>query len=149
MKIYLFCLFVILCSCSGRSKDGFNPDIVAVADSFALNYFNLDIPSSAKYCTPGPKRLLRFYAGNVSEEDLAVLQCHDEPASCEIIDVAMQTDTSAVVKCKVSDFLKIGDIDKAGEMADDEVFCIPVVRRGGRWLVKMEAPLRSGRQSRD
>lgn len=149
MKIYLFCFIVILSSCSGRQKDGFNPDIVAVTDSFALNYFNLDIPSSAKYCTPESNRWLKFYAGNVSEEDLAVLQRQDEPASYEITDVAMLADTSAVVACKVSNFLKIEYVEKAGEMADDEVFYIPVVRRDGRWLVKMEAPLRSGRQSRD
>lgn len=149
MKIYLFCFLSFLCSCSGRSDAGYDDKIVSLVDSFALNYFNLDIPSSVKFCTPESDRWLRFYASNISENDLAGLRRQSEPASYEIEDVVMIDDTSAVVKCNVYNFLKISDIGTAGTIVGNESYCIPVVRRNGRWLVKMEGPLRSERRSRD
>lgn len=149
MKIYVFCLMAFFCSCSGSSDAGYDEEIVSVVDSFALNYFNLDIPSSVKFCTPESGKWLRFHASNVSEKDFAVLRQCPEPASYKIEDVDMLCDTSAVVTCSVSGFLETNGIEEAGTMTDNGLFRIPVVKRQGRWLVKMEGLLRNEKQSRD
>ncbi len=149
MKIYLFLLTALFCACSGSGTLKYESEITSVVDDFAGRYFNLDYPASVKYCTSESSRLLKFYASNVGEKEIEILRNQSEPASCEVEDVVMINDTSALAKCRVSGFLDISDIEQPKVISSDVIFEVPVVCRQGRWLVKMESPLQSEKQSRD
>lgn len=149
MKIYPFFFIAVLCACSGYNGSKDKDEIALVADSFAMSYFNLDFPSSVNHCTPESRRWLSFYASNISEKDIEVLAGLPEPVSCDITDIEVLDDTSAVATCSVSGFPEMGAIGCPVAISEQGIFEIPVVKRQGRWLVKMEAPLQSGKQSRD
>ncbi len=144
--ILLFSCF--LSSCSGECHVG-EHGIDAAADSFATNYFNYRFVRSLQFCTPESEKWVRFAASNIIQEDIDTLRAQASGATYEIEDVDEKNDTLAVVKYRVSDFLLVDTLGRAGRIVGDCVFDVPFVYRHGKWMVKMEAPLRSERQSRD
>lgn len=149
MKFYLSCLLVFFFSCSTDKIKENNDKIAVAAEGFVSEYFNLRLSSSLKYCTPESGKWIKFYAGNITSADLDAFRAAKESVSYEIKDIYMLSDTSATVSFMVLNSLCVDDIETAGRVVDEAVFNIPMVKRDGRWLVKMESLLRSERQSRD
>ena len=58
-------------------------------------------------------------------------------------------DTLGVATIEVSNYVRPTAIGSKPEVADKGLFLIPMVKRDGKWLVRMEGLPRSERQSRD
>lgn len=120
------------------------------ADSFAVNYYNWHFEKALRYCTPESEKWLRFAASNVHQADVDLLRAKNEDAQIELGDIEWQdNDSLATIEIKVSDFLQMDTIGKVARLTEKANFCLPMVKRDGRWMVRMGSPLRSETQSRD
>lgn len=118
-----------------------------VVDSFVGHYFNLDLKASLSYCTPESNLWLSFLASNINQEDIDVINEQEEPAKTEIENVELISDTSATATCIVKNFLKLDTLGKPGRIVDEEKYMINLVKRNGKWLVKMEGLPQNEKQS--
>lgn len=142
-------LFVwFLCSCGGTADD-LNAEVASVGKEFAESYFNFELHRAGQLSTVDSEKWLRFYASNVSEDDMNVFMKNGDGASCANVDVNMLTDTTATVSCEMSGFLDNSSIDGVPHVASDGLFVFNLVMRNGRWLVKMEGLPQNERQNRD
>lgn len=120
------------------------------ADSFAVNYYNWHFEKALRFCTPESEKWLRFAASNVHQADVDSLRAKNEDAQIELGDIEWQdNDSLATIEIKVSDFLQMDTIGKVARLTEKANFCLSMVRRNGRWMVRMGSPLRSETQSRD
>ena len=58
-------------------------------------------------------------------------------------------DTVGTVDIRVSNYVQLGAIGKENKVINEGTFSIRVVKRDGKWQVRMEALPRNERQSRD
>lgn len=108
-------------------------------------YFNFDFRSALDYSTPESRKWISYVASNVSDEDLGILRSYGHAAVVDANGIDIIGDTTAVVTMSVSGFLSTDSIGRPGHIVEKAVFRLPMVCRKGRWLVRMEGPLRSER----
>lgn len=152
MKFYFFLLsqflllFFSLCSCDSQSRE--KALVKEVADDFASAYFNLDLKKAYSLCDSVSGRWIKFYASNLTEQDLEVWRNNPEGASHEVKEVRLLSDTSAVVVCEARGYLLIEGVDQPATIAESGVFNLSLVKSGDRWLVRMASLPRSEMRSR-
>ena len=110
----------------------------------------LHFEKALRYCTPESEKWLRFAASNVHQADVDSLRAKYEDAQIELGDIEWQdNDSLASIEITVSDFLQMDTIGKVARLTEKANFCLPMVKKDGRWMVRMGSPLRSETQSRD
>lgn len=153
MKNYLtafFCAITMLASsCSQPAEEKEKDKIKSAADSFTENYFNFKFADSRKFSTEESAVWLSFLASNMQQEDIDILKAQDEGAYCEAQSINIVNDTTATANYRIHNFMRIDTLGKAGEMTEQADYIITLVKRGGKWNVKMEGPLQSERRNRD
>lgn len=148
-------IFVVIISLhiSYSCSDGIHTEEIDkatnVVDSFAGHYFNLELKASQSFCTPESNLWLSFLASNISQEDIDVINEQEEPANTDIDNIELTSDTSATATCTAKNFLKLDTLGRTGRIIDEEKYMINLVKRNGKWLVKMEGLLQSEKQSHD
>ena len=120
-----------------------------MTDQFASNYFNFKLKEAIPLCTPESEKWIRFMASNIFQEDIDVINNNTESTTHETDEVNYVNDTLATVKCDAYNVFKIDTIGRPGRISEHEVYNINVVKRDGKWLIKMEGPLQSEKQNRD
>ncbi len=143
--------FSVVLSCSNRN-DAEQDEIKAIsetADSFAGRYFNFDLIGASKLSTMESKKWISFLASNITQEDVNMLREQDEAATFVNLNVDKTSDSTATSSYKVTNFLMIDTLGRPGIITDEAFYKINLVKRNGRWLVKMEGLPRSERQSHD
>ncbi len=137
--------------CTGcSSHEGDEDQLREDADSFATYYYNWHFDRALRFCTPESEPWLRYMASNVTQEDVDSLRAKEEDATVEIGDITYHGEgDSATVTVNVSNFLQMDSIGKAPHHIGSASFSLPAVIHEGRWKVRMDSPLRSGRRSRD
>lgn len=152
MKIHLItllCTFAIV-SCSQSSpREDEEEEITAVADQFVKNYFNFNLKESCKFCTTESVVWLKFIASNMSTDDIKTLKAQKEEASCKATKVKIINDTMAVARYTVYNYLRIDTLGKAGEITDRACYDITLVKRLGKWKIRMEGPLQNEKRNLD
>lgn len=138
-----------LTSCNKNNEDQALEEITGTVDEFAEYYFNFDLNGTIKTCTPESKKWLSFLASNIRQEDIDILKAQKEGSWHETGDIIFTSDSTVNVECKVFNFLKIDTLGRAGSMTEHATYKIPLVKRNGKWKVKMEAPLQSEKRSHD
>ena len=128
---------------------GFEGDNAAldVATNWADAYFNCDFHDAANYTTPESDKWLRFAASNTTEQDLEVLQGKATATADDYFTVA--NDTLRIVTLHVKNFLKSVVVGAPAQLQEEGIFLVTVVKRDGKWKVRMEDLPRSEKQSRD
>lgn len=112
-------------------------------------YFNCDFMQAQDYSTPESNKWLSFAASNITEHDLEMLRAQNAVVTCDD-DITVSNDTLLLLTLRVSHYLKPAILGEQAVQADEEgVFNIPVVKRGKRWMVRMEGLPQSEKQSRD
>lgn len=137
-------LLAAICGCSGeRSRQN---DAAAVAEDFGRAYFNYDFEQARGYCTAESERWLSFAASNVYEADVEVLRGMEKGAEvvAEAADYA-DDDSTATVVLNVSGAMQRDTIGRSGRVAASGTYRLSLVKRDGRWLVRMASLPRSGR----
>lgn len=150
IKVPVFVILFVwfLCSCGSVGSD-INTEVASVGKEFAESYFNFDLSRAKQLSTVESEKWLKFYASNVTDVDIKSLIEDGNGASCVGVDVEMLTDTTATVSCEMSGFLDNESLDAAPHIASDGLFVFNLVKRKGRWLVKMEGLPQNERQNRD
>ena len=118
-----------------------------VATDWADAYFNCDFHEAASYATAESERWLRFAASNTTEQDLQTVKGGATADADDYFTVA--NDTLRVVTLHVRDFLKPVAVGEPAQLQEEGTFLVIVVKRDGKWKVRMEGLPRSEKQSRD
>lgn len=146
-KLLSLATAVLLTGACQQSKT--DDDVWAAAYGFAYSYFNYNLQSAREYATDESYRWLSFVASNMTEADIEALHGLSERTDVEVTECALQSDTTAVAWVAVSNFLEFSAIGGEGRIVEDGRFELPLVLRGGRWLVRMGGPLQSEKPGRD
>ena len=144
-QLYLLLSAAIMASCNiGQEGD----DVALnVATDWADAYFNCDFHEAASYATAESERWLRFAASNTTEQDLQTVKGGATADADDYFTVA--NDTLRVVTLHVRDFLKPVAVGEPAQLQEEGTFLVTVVKRDGKWKVRMEGLPRSEKQSRD
>ena len=120
-QLLFFLTAITMASCNA----GFEGDDAAlkVATDWADAYFNCDFHEAATFATPESDKWLRFAASNTTEQDLQTLE--------------------GKATATADDYFSPAQIQEEG------TFLITVVKRDGKWKVRMEDLPQSEKQSRD
>ena len=143
--------FSVILSCSNK-HDAEQNEIKAIsetADSFVERYFNFDLIGTSKLCTKESVKWISFLASNITQEDINMLRAQDAAAAYVNLNVDKTSDTTATSSYKVMNFLMIDTLGRPALITDEAFYKINLVKRNGRWLVKMEGLPRSERQNHD
>lgn len=139
---WLIPLSVIISACNG-SMEKEHEQAKTSAQSFAAAFFNLNFDSAASFCVPESYPWIRFKASNITEKDLEVYNSAQQTAEAELKDLTFKNDSTAIAVCKLSHVLLTDSLERKGIMTQEKAYIIPLVKRNGKWFVKMEGPLQS------
>lgn len=153
MKIYptvsICVLAVTFFACSQSQETKERNNIISVADDFVENYFNYNFTKARQFCTDESILWLKFIASNIEQEDIDILREQPEGASFTAKGVDFINDTTAVAHYRIHNFMRIDTMGKAGKMTARADYALTLVKRHGKWRVRMEAPLQSERRNPD
>jgi hypothetical protein len=141
----LLCLLatVLLTGCTVGENDA-----ERVAHQWGEAYFNYQFKQALDFSTPESERWLRFAASNITQADLDALQKNGQ-AVVSLDGYYAGSDTTGTAYLNVSNWLCPDSIGHAGSLQEQATFQVSLVKRDGRWMVRMEGLPRSERQSRD
>ncbi len=147
MKLHIeyFTIFfpLLFIACSSRHH-GDESQLKDTVDSFATAYFNWHYKESLPFCTRESEPWLRYAASNVHQEDVDILRTKEEGASHEITEITYSNNGStAHARIIVKNFLQMDTIGTAGHIVRAAQIEIPLILHNGKWLVRMEGPLRN------
>lgn len=148
----LIICFVLMCffaSCKKAYIGSKDKEVADVASSFAYNYFSVNIVEARKYVTSDSETWLRLFASNIVSDDINMINNSEDGVSVEITDVKYLSDTTAIVRCKVNNYLNNEDLCSRHYIADEGNFSLHLVKANNKWLVRMEGLLQNERQSLD
>lgn len=141
--------FSTVLSCKHATNKSELKAISETADNFVEHYFNFDLIATRNLCTKESTKWLSFLASNITQEDINILKEQDKAATYVTLSVKNTSDTTAIAIYKVMDFLMIDTLGHPGVITDEAFYKVNLVKRDGRWLVKMEGLPRSEKQSHD
>lgn len=151
MKISFLTVICLLIfgSCTKHQISEDEEKITSVTNNFATQYFNFALKEAMQFCTPESEKWIKFMASNITQEDIDVLKNKSEGATHNTDEIIYVNDTLANVKCHVFNVVKIDTIGQPGKVSEHETYNINVVKRGDKWMIKMEGPLQSEKQNHD
>lgn len=134
-----FALVAALCLASACSlKD--DAAVETCAKSFGQNYFNLRLQQASGLCTDRSYKWIEFYASNISQDDVDVLNTQTDSALCDIDDIDIDGD-SARVKMTVRNFLLCDSIGRPGRMCKQGKCWLTLRKEGETWKVDLDGPV--------
>lgn len=134
-----FALVAALCLASACSlKD--DAAVETCAKSFGQNYFNLRLQQASGLCTDRSYKWIEFYASNISQDDVGVLNAQTDSALCDIDDIDIDGD-SARVKMTVRNFLLCDSIGRPGRMCKQGKCRLTLRKEGETWKVDLDGPV--------
>lgn len=110
------------------------------AKSFGQNYFNLRLQQASGLCTDRSYKWIEFYASNISQGDVDVLNAQTDSALCDIDDIDIDGD-SARVKMTVRNFLLCDSIGRPGRMCKQGKCRLTLRKEGETWKVDLDGPV--------
>lgn len=136
-------LLGVMASACAQDMEKEHEEAQVTAEGFSAAFFNMEFDRAASFCAPESYLWLRFKASNITEKDLEVYNREQRMAEAELDDLTFLNDTTATAICNLSHVLLTDSLERQATMAQEKSFIIPLVKRDGRWLVKMEGPLQS------
>ena len=134
-----FALVAALCLASACSlKD--DAAVESCAKSFGQNYFNLRLQQASGLCTDRSYKWIEFYASNISQDDVDVLNAQTDSALCDIDDIDIDGD-SARVKMTVRNFLLCDSIGRPGRMCKQGKCRLTLRKERETWKVDLDGPV--------
>lgn len=129
----------------GCAEHGDEEQALLQARTFAGHYFNFRFNEAYLCCTPESRPWLVWKASSLTAGDMKAASRAAEAAHAETSDFRRRqtNDSCATVRCVVSNVLEADSLEAEGRVLSEAVYVLPLVKRDGHWLIKMEAPLRS------
>lgn len=148
--LIMMCLSIFSLSCERQEKRPSQDNAITAVEHFCAAYFNLQFEDALNYCTPESQKWISFAASNISEEDLEVLRNRDGGTSIEVTEIdARDTDSIGHATVKAGNYLSIEKIDDKAYIADEGIFHFDLVKRDGKWKVRMAGLPRNEMRNRD
>ncbi|MBR5687926.1 MAG: hypothetical protein IKX36_08200 [Prevotella sp.] len=148
--LVILCVSMVSFSCERQEKRPAQGNATTTVEKFCAAYFNLQYEEALKYCTPESQKWISFAASNISEEDLAVMRNREGGTSIEVTEIdAHDTDTIGQATVKAGNYLSIEKIDDKAYIADEGIFHFDLVKRDGKWKVRMAGLPRNEMRNRD
>lgn len=146
MKYYLLFAWVFLLgSCQSGDMDSAEA-VDKPLNEWAEAYFSFNYKEALEYMTPESEKWIRYAASNITEQDIQYINEHNKDVRTEIVDrYIMAGDTTCSAHIRVSDFVQLGFVGQNGKVVDQAEFQVELVKRNGKWLIRMEGPLQSGK----
>ena len=131
----LLSILLFLTSCHKSEED----EIEAVTKDFAEAFYNFDFDEASEYVTPQSHIFISLYASNIPSEDIAK-QRKAGKSEAEIIKVILSkngTTTTATVKCKITNHLKLDFLEGTStiEKVSDKNF--DLIKSNNEWLINL------------
>jgi hypothetical protein len=149
MKYYLLSIMLFLLAGCQLHDDNSPNAVDKPLNAWAEAYFTFNYEDALEYMTPESEKWIRFAATNITEKDIDFIKGQNNVVKIEILDRQITADTTCVSRIRVSDFVQLRFVGQDSKVVDKAEFQIPLVKRDGKWLVRMEGQLQSGKQSRD
>lgn len=149
MKHFIFAILAALTlstivSCNEKTTEAIIEERV---DTFATHYYNWQYLDCVPYITEGSVKYLKYFATNVTQEDIDLLKKAERDASIDVSDLRIQGDSLAFVTVKVSNVYAADTIGRPAHKYDSGTAEIKVVKQGNKWLVDFsQAPIRTAYQ---
>jgi hypothetical protein len=148
MKLYFYLLLAIPFLVSGCDMTG-SGEAGSTAGRWAEAYFNCDFEEAREYTTAEGCKWLQYAASNMTEGDVELLNAQPEDAEVTVTDVYEGNDSMATARIHVSRWLAMDSVGQASSLKEDGIFSVDLVKRNGRWQVRMAGLPQSEKQSRD
>ena len=134
-----FACVMAMCLASACSlKDDAAVEICA--KNFGQNYFILRLCQASILCTERSHKWMAFYASNISQEDVNVVNAQADSALCDISDIDIDSD-SARVKMTVQNFLMCDSIGRHGRMCKKGKCELILRKEVETWKVDLNGPI--------
>jgi len=147
MKQYFLLLAVLPLLWGCGLMDG-NGDSEGCAQRWGEAYFSCDFQKAQEYTTAEGHKWLQFAASNMTEEDLALINGREDAVEVSVTDLYVGNDTMATAMLQVSYWLSFDAIGHSS-IKENGVFSVDLVKRDGKWQVRMAGLPQSEKQSRD
>ncbi len=124
-------LAFILCLASCRPSQNEAQKMSSVAQKFLESLYLCDFGNAAALATEEGTREVEWFASNLSEEDLALIDCRPSIKAGEVV----MEDTVGTVAFQAENVLVADSLEGKGRIGSNQG-TVRMVRRNGRWLVK-------------
>lgn len=149
MKQVLLLFTILLMTTSCENSDSSAKDAELVAKQWAEAYFNYDFEEASHHITEESSKWLQLMASNITEADVDVINSREEPTTVSVTDLQLDNDTSGQATLRVNNWVCTDSIGKPAHLVDEADFTVLMVRRDGKWLIKMASLPRNEKQSHD
>ena len=139
-RLLVLSLILNLCSCSWNSET--DKEVETCAIGFAQNFYSFNFNKAAEYCLPEDMKYLRFYVSSIREEDLDSLSESEELPDISVQEISYeenQDDSIALATCEIKNAYILKEIGRKASKEKLFTTSLPLVKREGKWYVKMEA----------
>lgn len=146
MKKFVFVFLLLL---AGACGDGGSDEEQAedCALCFGQAFFNLDLHQAAELCTQDSQHWINFMATNLTQADLDLIDASG--ISVLVRKVTLTSDSTAEATVDVSHFMKWHGLEQPATIENDGEFRLDLVKRQGKWLVRMAGLPQNEMRNRD
>lgn len=132
-----------LCSCHFYSTE--EEKIAETAEAFGNHLFNYELKEAAAMTTNDGRKWIMLLASNVDSATVSTIRNQDEAATVDVVNLSITSDTTATVELTASNFVWAKDLEVNPEVTDEMRFFFNMVKRGNKWLIRMDNLLQSGK----
>lgn len=113
--------------------------------AFACDYFNFRYVDALAHATPDSRRVLELCASNITRGMIDSLRNFTDTPTVAVRETRL-TEGDTLAECRISVGNEISVRKIGGYPAregGEKTYVLGLVERGGKWMVRMAAPLRS------
>lgn len=148
-RTLLFILSAILFTLSACKKENPQTIIEETATHFCEAFYNFNYPVAKEWSTPSSLSYLSYLASNLRQEHLDRLK-KQGPVKVSVLTSAIEPDAEkATAICQIEDAYFINPINGDAQHMPSLKDTLQLIKEDGKWLVRKDIPLQSGKQSRD
>lgn len=148
-RTLLFILPALLFTLSACQKENPQTIIEETATNFCEAFYNFNYPVAKEWSTPSSLSYLSFLASNLRQEHLDRLR-KQGPLKVSILTSAMEPNAErATAICQIKDAYIIHPISGNTQHVSSLQDTLQLIKEDGKWLVRKDIPLQSGKQNRD
>lgn len=148
-RTLLLILPALLFTLSACQKENPQTIIEQTATNFCEAFYNFNYPVAKEWSTPSSLSYLSFLASNLRQEHLDRLR-KQGPVKVSVLASTMEPDAeNAIAICQIEDAYFINPVIGNAQHVSSLQDTLQLIKEDGKWLVRKDIPLQSGKQSHD
>lgn len=114
-------------------------EIEVTAEEFGNHFFNYELKEAAAMVTDDSRKWIELVASNVDTAVVEAIRNQDKAATVSVDNITMTSDTTATVELTANNYVLAKMIDEQPIVNSGMKVSFVMVKRGKRWLVKMDS----------